>query len=85
MLECKKQIQLSKISDHKNVNKRKNRLTPAKLESKKQDKKNNRPGEGSGWEAAIVRQEEATSHLVSLTSPHTHPHYRKQRKGKTAL
>ena len=28
-----------RISDHKNVNKRKNRLTPLKLESKKHDKK----------------------------------------------
>ena len=37
--ECKKNDQMLRISDIKNVNKRKNRLTPVKLESKKRDKK----------------------------------------------
>ena len=39
-----------KISDVKNVNKRKNRLTPVKLESKKQDKKLLASRVGSGWD-----------------------------------
>ena len=38
-LECKENDQTLRISDHKNVNKSKNPLTPAKLENKKQDKK----------------------------------------------
>ena len=38
-LECKENYKMLGILDVKNVNKRKNRLTPAKLESKKQDKK----------------------------------------------
>ena len=37
-LECKKQVQMSKNPYLKNVNKSKNRLTPAKLESKNHDK-----------------------------------------------
>ena len=38
-LECKENDQILKISHHKNVNKRKNRLKPVKLESKNQDQK----------------------------------------------
>ena len=38
-LECKENDQILKNSDYKNVNKRKNRLTLLKLESKKHDKK----------------------------------------------
>ena len=38
-LECKENSQILNISDHKNVNKRKNRLTPLKLCSKKHHKK----------------------------------------------
>ena len=38
-LECKENDQMLRISDVKNVNKRKNRLAPVKLESKKQHKK----------------------------------------------
>ena len=38
-LECKENDQKLRISHVKNVNKRKNPLTPVKLESKKQDKK----------------------------------------------
>ena len=49
------------ISHEKNANKRKNPLTPVKLESKKQDKKVLAMQEGSGWEVSIERQEEATS------------------------
>ena len=47
-LECKENYQKSKISNQKNVNKSKNRLTPTKLESKKQDKKVLASREGSG-------------------------------------
>ena len=43
-LECKENDQMLRISDHKNVNKSKYRLSPAKLESKKQDKKIIYPG-----------------------------------------
>ena len=42
-LECKEKVQKLRILHIKNVNKRKNRLTPVKLESKEQDKKNTRP------------------------------------------
>ena len=38
-LECKENSQILKISNHKNVNKSNNRLTPLKLYSKKHDKK----------------------------------------------
>ena len=47
-LECKENDQIFKISHVKNVNKRKNRLTPLKLERKKQDKKVLASREGSG-------------------------------------
>ena len=39
----------------KNVNKRKNSLSPVKLESKNKDKKKLALREGSGWDAPIVR------------------------------
>ena len=48
-----KQVQMPKISYDKNVNKRKNRHTPVKLESKKQGKKVIFRREGSGWEDPI--------------------------------
>ena len=48
-----KQVQMSKISHIKNVNKRKNRLTPVKLEKKKQGKKVITRQEGLGWEVPI--------------------------------
>ena len=35
-LECRERVKKSKVPDVKNVNKRKNRLTSVKLESKKQ-------------------------------------------------
>ena len=44
ILECKENDQMLKNPDMKNVNKRKNSLTPVKLESKKQDKKKHSPG-----------------------------------------
>ena len=56
-----------RISDVKNVNKSKNRLTPAKLESKKQDKKVLASREGPSWGDLIERQEEAASHLVFVS------------------
>ena len=46
-LECKQMDQIFKIFHVKNVNKRKNRLTPVKLESKKQHKKVLASREGS--------------------------------------
>ena len=46
-LQCKENDQMLKNSDVKNVNKSKNRLTPVKLESKKQDKKVLASREGS--------------------------------------
>ena len=52
-LECKENDQMLKISDHKNVNKSKNRLTPAKLESKKHDTKALTSREGSGSDVPI--------------------------------
>ena len=55
-VECKKQVQKLKISDVKNVNKRKNRLTPVKLESKKEDKKKIAPRMRSGWLVSIDRR-----------------------------
>ena len=36
---ARNKFKTEKIPHHKNINKRKNRLTPVKLESKKQDKK----------------------------------------------
>ena len=42
--------------DVKNVNKRKNPLTPVKLDSKKQDKETLARREGSGWEVSIDRR-----------------------------
>ena len=47
-LECKENDQKLTISDVKNVNKIKNRLTPVKLESKKEDKKAMAKREGQG-------------------------------------
>ena len=47
-LECKEKVQKLRISHVKNVNKRKNRLPPVKLESKKQDKKVMAEREGLG-------------------------------------
>ena len=47
-LECKENGQMLKTPDVKNVNKRKNRLTPVKLESKNQHKKAFASPEGSG-------------------------------------
>ena len=46
-LECKENDQIFKIFHVKNVNKRENRLTPVKLESRKQDKKVLASREGS--------------------------------------
>ena len=53
-LECKEKDQKLRISGAKNVNKRKNRLTPVKLGSKIQDKKSNGWVGGFGREAPIV-------------------------------
>ena len=61
-VECKKQVEKSKILHVKNVNKRKNRLTPVKLESKKQDKKVVAERERLGWEVPIDPQDLANSH-----------------------
>ena len=47
-LECKENDQIFEISHVKNVNKRKNRLAPVKLKSKKQDKKVMDSRKGSG-------------------------------------
>ena len=47
-LECKENTQKLNNSNVKNVNKKKNPLTPAKLDSKKQDKKIMDSQEGSG-------------------------------------
>ena len=59
-LEWKEIDQMLRISDHKNVNKRKNPLTPAKLETKKQDKKIKDLWEGSGGGDPIDRLRRAT-------------------------
>ena len=56
--------EMLRISDVKNVNKRKNRLTPVKLESKKQDKKVLASREGSGWEVSIERR--GPSHVLFI-------------------
>ena len=49
-LESKKEVQNSNISHVKNMNKKKNRLTPVKIISKKQAKKVVDEREGLGWE-----------------------------------
>ena len=58
----------------------KNHCSPVKLESKKNDKKSNRPVEASGWEASSDRLRRATSRLEPRSLP-SHPHTlcRKQR------
>ena len=61
-----------RISGVKNVNKRKNRLTPAKLESKKQDKKLLASREGLvGKPPSSVRKKPRPiqPHLQSISSP----------------
>ena len=63
-LECKENSQTLNISDHKTVNKSKNRLTPLKLYSKKHDKKGMALREGSGWVDPIGRPGRATSRLL---------------------
>ena len=63
-LKCKENDQLLRISDVKDVNKRKNCLTPVKLESKKQDKKVLASREGLGWEVSNEGRGRATSHLL---------------------
>ena len=63
-LECKKSVQMLRISDHKNVKKKKNHLTPLKLYSKKQDEKVIALREGSGRVDPIERLGRATSHLL---------------------
>ena len=62
-LECKENNQILKISHHKNVNKRKNRLTPVKLESERLGKKIIALREGLGRGVSIERYEEATTYL----------------------
>ena len=56
ILECKEIDQMLRILDHKNINKKKNCFTPAKLESKNKDKKILAPRDCS------IVLEEATSH-----------------------
>ena len=51
-VECNKDGQIFKISDHKNANKSKNRLIPLKLYSKKHDKKSKGLA-GGYWGGAI--------------------------------
>ena len=53
-LESKKLVQKSINPYHKNVNKSKNRLALAKLESKKQDKKVLALWEGSGGRVPLI-------------------------------
>ena len=86
-LECKENGQISNISDHKNVNKRKNRLTPLKLCSKKHDKKLMDSWDRTGGAIQSVVQEKPRPvyYPVLPTPTHTHTLYRKQRKAKTAL
>ena len=55
-LECRKNSQILKISDHKNVNK--NPLTPLKLYSKKHDKKVLASRDGWGGAIKSVVKEE---------------------------
>ena len=59
--------QIFKISHVQNVNKSNNRLTPVKLESKKQESID--LAGGFGREVSIERQEEATSHLLLENLP----------------
>ena len=47
----------------------KNHCSPVKLESKTNDKKNNRPGEVPGWESSSDRRGKATTRLVSSRAP----------------
>ena len=64
-LECKENYKILRISEVKNVNKRKNRLTPAKLESRKQDKKVLASRVGLGWEVSNEHQGRATFYLTT--------------------
>ena len=68
ILECNENNQILKISHHKNVNKRKNRLTPVKLESERLGKKIIALREGLGRGVSIERYEEATTTCLSMTS-----------------
>ena len=54
-LECKENGQILNISDHKNVYKSKNQLTPLKLYNKKHDKKVMDSRGGLGWGDKIDR------------------------------
>ena len=65
-LECKKQLRKSKISHVKNVNKRKYRLTPVKLESKKQDKKVTAKREGLGGKFPSNYRKKPRSLIISI-------------------
>ena len=55
---------MRKILDVKNVNKSKNRIIPAKLESKKQDKKTLAPRKVSGRDVSNERRGRAMSRLL---------------------
>ena len=62
-LECKENEQILKISHQKNANEQKLLLT-SKIRKQKKTIKNNRLGEGSGWEASSDRRGKATTRQV---------------------
>ena len=55
-----------RISDNKNINKSKNPLTSAKLESKKQDEKRIALRVVSGWGVSSERRGRTTTHLSKM-------------------
>ena len=66
-LECKGNDQMLRILEVKNVNKSKDRLTPVKLESKKQDKKVLVSREGSrGKFPSTVRKKPRPTYIRSI-------------------
>ena len=87
LLECKENDQIFKISRVKNVNKRKNRLTPVRLESEKQDKKVLASWEGSRRKFPSNNRKKPCPTYITFcgrqgwidTPPPSHTHSRKQR------
>ena len=60
---------MMRISDHKNINKSKNRLTLLKLYNKKHDKKVMALRKGSGWGDPIDHLGKATILLSTMKLP----------------
>ena len=88
-LECKENEQILKISHQKNANEQKLLLT-SKIRKQKKTIKNNRLGEGSGWEASTDRRGNAKTCLVLecyilvlLSPPPTHTLESEEMKNNT--